>query len=343
MFVSHQHFFSSQPLYGHTDSVTCLAVSDVHNVLVSGSHDLTCILWDMEELSYITQLTGHTASISSLAINDLTVSLPHTLPLLPWCHRLSLLTACTSSYHSSSAVALLSVHLCNPWCLCERVKLRHARAHTSTCGTWRVSCCHTAILPAGLFQTCCPSPSHNATSGTPGTWSSPAVQMASYGWGFTVTLRSLTDSPAVCFWEVFYIFKCSSHYFGISVAATWMSIKEIITTCSLCVCDCTFCSLLLSKLNCKLGFTREWAPIPHVHLTHTYKWYYCCIITSCYGRCVCVVAYASALVIMLNYIWFFHSLCVSHTDMEDRVHQNTITWPSRRARIPRARPNRERR
>ncbi|XP_011601683.2 WD repeat- and FYVE domain-containing protein 4 isoform X2 [Takifugu rubripes] len=61
-----------QPLYGHTDSVTCLAVSDVHNVLVSGSHDLTCILWDMEELSYITQLTGHTASISSLAINDLT-------------------------------------------------------------------------------------------------------------------------------------------------------------------------------------------------------------------------------------------------------------------------------
>lgn len=84
---------SSQPLYGHTDSVTCLAVSDVHNVLVSGSHDLTCILWDMEELSYITQLTGHTASISSVAINDLTVSLPHTLPLLPWCHRLSLLTA----------------------------------------------------------------------------------------------------------------------------------------------------------------------------------------------------------------------------------------------------------
>ncbi len=66
--------FSSQPLYGHTDSVTCLAVSEVHSMIVSGSRDLTCILWDMEELSYITQLAGHTTSISALAINELTVS-----------------------------------------------------------------------------------------------------------------------------------------------------------------------------------------------------------------------------------------------------------------------------
>ncbi|XP_068597101.1 WD repeat- and FYVE domain-containing protein 4 [Brachionichthys hirsutus] len=61
-----------QPLYGHTDAVTCLAVSEVHNMIVSGSSDLTCILWDMEELSYITQLVGHITNISALAINDLT-------------------------------------------------------------------------------------------------------------------------------------------------------------------------------------------------------------------------------------------------------------------------------
>uniref|UniRef100_A0A3Q3WY12 BEACH domain-containing protein n=1 Tax=Mola mola TaxID=94237 RepID=A0A3Q3WY12_MOLML len=66
------HMKLRQPLYGHTDSVTCLAVSEVHNMIVSGSRDLTCILWDMEELSYITQLTGHTTCISALAINDLT-------------------------------------------------------------------------------------------------------------------------------------------------------------------------------------------------------------------------------------------------------------------------------
>lgn len=54
--------------------MTCLAASEVHSLIVSGSHDLTCILWDMEELSYITQLAGHTTSISALAINELTVS-----------------------------------------------------------------------------------------------------------------------------------------------------------------------------------------------------------------------------------------------------------------------------
>lgn len=43
-------------------------------MIVSGSLDLTCILWDLEELSYITQLTGHAAGVSALAFNDLTVS-----------------------------------------------------------------------------------------------------------------------------------------------------------------------------------------------------------------------------------------------------------------------------
>ncbi|XP_068423686.1 WD repeat- and FYVE domain-containing protein 4 isoform X1 [Clinocottus analis] len=66
------HMKLRQPLYGHTDSVTCLAVSEVHSMIVSGSRDLTCILWDIEELSYITQLAGHTTSISALAINELT-------------------------------------------------------------------------------------------------------------------------------------------------------------------------------------------------------------------------------------------------------------------------------
>ncbi|XP_026164856.1 WD repeat- and FYVE domain-containing protein 4 isoform X1 [Mastacembelus armatus] len=66
------HMKLKQPLYGHTDSVTCLAASEVHSIIVSGSRDLTCILWDMEELSYITQLTGHTASVSALAVNELT-------------------------------------------------------------------------------------------------------------------------------------------------------------------------------------------------------------------------------------------------------------------------------
>ncbi|XP_019902981.2 WD repeat- and FYVE domain-containing protein 4 isoform X2 [Esox lucius] len=66
------HMKLRQVLYGHTDAVTCLAVSEVHGVIVSGSCDLTCILWDLEDLTYVTQLPGHRASITALAINDLT-------------------------------------------------------------------------------------------------------------------------------------------------------------------------------------------------------------------------------------------------------------------------------
>ncbi|XP_056147480.1 WD repeat- and FYVE domain-containing protein 4 [Lampris incognitus] len=66
------HMKLKKPLYGHTGAVACLAVSEVHGVMVSGSLDLTCILWDLEELSFIAQLAGHRAAITALAINDLT-------------------------------------------------------------------------------------------------------------------------------------------------------------------------------------------------------------------------------------------------------------------------------
>ncbi|XP_051503739.1 WD repeat- and FYVE domain-containing protein 4-like isoform X2 [Myxocyprinus asiaticus] len=61
-----------QTLYGHTDTVTCLVASEAHSVIVSGSLDQTCILWDLEELGYITQLPEHSSAVSALAINDLT-------------------------------------------------------------------------------------------------------------------------------------------------------------------------------------------------------------------------------------------------------------------------------
>lgn len=71
----------SQALYGHTDTVTCVVASEGHSVIISGSEDRTCILWDLEELSYITQLPAHSSGVSALAINDLTVSL-HTCSFL---------------------------------------------------------------------------------------------------------------------------------------------------------------------------------------------------------------------------------------------------------------------
>ncbi|KAI8741991.1 WD repeat and FYVE domain-containing protein 3 isoform X1 [Biomphalaria glabrata] len=61
-----------QPLYGHTEPVTCLTSSAAYSLIVSGSRDRTCILWDMSRLIYVNQLRGHVAPVAAVAINDLT-------------------------------------------------------------------------------------------------------------------------------------------------------------------------------------------------------------------------------------------------------------------------------
>lgn len=62
-----------QALLGHTDTVTCLTASLAYHIIVSGSRDRTCIIWDLNKLSFLTQLRGHRAPISALCINELTV------------------------------------------------------------------------------------------------------------------------------------------------------------------------------------------------------------------------------------------------------------------------------
>ncbi|XP_031463573.1 WD repeat- and FYVE domain-containing protein 4 isoform X1 [Phasianus colchicus] len=61
-----------QALYGHSQAVTCLAASVTYSIIVSGSDDRTCIIWDLNHLTYITQLPAHGASLSSVAINNST-------------------------------------------------------------------------------------------------------------------------------------------------------------------------------------------------------------------------------------------------------------------------------
>lgn len=63
-----------QALLGHTDAVTCLTASSTYHIVVSGSRDRTCIIWDLNKLSFVTQLRGHRAPVSALCINELTVS-----------------------------------------------------------------------------------------------------------------------------------------------------------------------------------------------------------------------------------------------------------------------------
>ncbi|XP_025070807.1 WD repeat and FYVE domain-containing protein 3 isoform X7 [Alligator sinensis] len=61
-----------QALLGHSDTVTCLTASIAYHIIVSGSRDRTCIIWDLNKLSFLTQLRGHWAPVSALCINELT-------------------------------------------------------------------------------------------------------------------------------------------------------------------------------------------------------------------------------------------------------------------------------
>ncbi|XP_052533656.1 WD repeat- and FYVE domain-containing protein 4 isoform X2 [Tympanuchus pallidicinctus] len=67
-----KHLSLRQALYGHSQAVTCLAASVTYSIIVSGSDDRTCIIWDLNHLTYITQLPAHGASLSSVAINNST-------------------------------------------------------------------------------------------------------------------------------------------------------------------------------------------------------------------------------------------------------------------------------
>uniref|UniRef100_A0A8B9C663 WDFY family member 4 n=1 Tax=Anser brachyrhynchus TaxID=132585 RepID=A0A8B9C663_9AVES len=60
-----KHLNLRQALYGHSQAVTCLAVSVTYSIIVSGSDDRTCIIWDLNQLTYITQLPAHGASLCS--------------------------------------------------------------------------------------------------------------------------------------------------------------------------------------------------------------------------------------------------------------------------------------
>lgn len=73
--------FVLQALLGHTDTVTCLTASLAYHIIVSGSRDRTCIIWDLNKLSFLTQLRGHRAPVSALCINELTVRTKYCSPV----------------------------------------------------------------------------------------------------------------------------------------------------------------------------------------------------------------------------------------------------------------------
>ncbi|UYV62149.1 WDFY3 [Cordylochernes scorpioides] len=65
-------FSIRQNLHGHTEPVTCLATSRNYNLIVSGSRDHSCIIWDLNCLTLVRQLRGHPAPVAAVSINDVT-------------------------------------------------------------------------------------------------------------------------------------------------------------------------------------------------------------------------------------------------------------------------------
>lgn len=70
----HKRLHLKTRLTGHNDTITYLTASQAYRILVSGSDDQTCIVWDLNRLHFIRQLPNHAASISCITVNELTVS-----------------------------------------------------------------------------------------------------------------------------------------------------------------------------------------------------------------------------------------------------------------------------
>ncbi|CAG7725994.1 unnamed protein product [Allacma fusca] len=59
-------------LYGHTEAISCLACSSSYNIIVSGSKDMTCIVWDLARLCFVRQLVPHSSTVDAVGVNELT-------------------------------------------------------------------------------------------------------------------------------------------------------------------------------------------------------------------------------------------------------------------------------
>ncbi|CAF1017714.1 unnamed protein product [Adineta ricciae] len=68
----HKRLHLKTRLAGHNDTITCLTASQAYRILISGSDDQTCIVWDLNRLHFIRQLPNHAASISCICVNELT-------------------------------------------------------------------------------------------------------------------------------------------------------------------------------------------------------------------------------------------------------------------------------
>ncbi|XP_056022508.1 lysosomal-trafficking regulator-like isoform X3 [Ostrea edulis] len=61
---------SRQALHGHTGRINALVVCKQYSLVVSGSEDSTCIIWDLNRLCYVRSITCHGSPVRVLAVSS---------------------------------------------------------------------------------------------------------------------------------------------------------------------------------------------------------------------------------------------------------------------------------
>ncbi|CAF0761899.1 unnamed protein product, partial [Didymodactylos carnosus] len=114
----HKRLHLKTRLYGHTDTVTCLTASQAFRILISGSEDQTCIIWDLNRLNFVRQLHNHAGPVSCICVNELTGDIASAASsfLYVWSINGDLLASInTMAFSRNQSILCLAMSQLNEW------------------------------------------------------------------------------------------------------------------------------------------------------------------------------------------------------------------------------------
>ncbi|CAF0758317.1 unnamed protein product [Rotaria sordida] len=114
----HKRLHLKTRLTGHNDIITYLTASQAYRILISGSDDQTCIVWDLNRLHFIRQLPNHAGSISCICVNELTGDIASAAGsyLYVWTINGQLLASInTMAYSRQQSILCVAMSQMNEW------------------------------------------------------------------------------------------------------------------------------------------------------------------------------------------------------------------------------------
>ncbi|CAF4232817.1 unnamed protein product, partial [Rotaria sp. Silwood2] len=114
----HKRLHLKTRLTGHNDTITYLTASQAYRILISGSDDQTCIVWDLNRLHFIRQLPNHAGPISCICVNELTGDIASAAGsyLYVWTINGQLLASInTMAYSRQQSILCIAISQMNEW------------------------------------------------------------------------------------------------------------------------------------------------------------------------------------------------------------------------------------